>query len=709
MESYSGQLKTAEYQIEKYRSHHDKNKNKIYCNDIFCFDIETTSAWYDGKKVVPYMPGLPAEYWNSLVPLALPYIAMFSLNDKVYYVREFSDIKLIFDDIPTDYYCIIWVHNLAYEFQFLNNIFTWDSVFARSPHKVIKCIPHEYPNIEFRCTYFLTRLSLDAWSKQNGVLKKTGQLDYDKIRTPLSQLNITELEYCEYDLLAMYAGLKKQYIPKYGTPRNIPLTQTGTVRREVKKMLCEDIEYMRHVHHLVPNNAKEYDMLIKVFAGGYTHANRMYSGMVQRGIIEHYDFASSYPYVMLSEKFPDTVWTYCYKKEMPDKSTFSDIAYIMRLEFTALMCETCNTYIQASKCVCTNARYDNGRVIYADKLIMTMTEQDYLTISETYSWDSVNVIYVYKAEKRYLPRQFLEYILELYANKTELKDVPEKEEIYMQAKQYINALFGMMVMRILQSDVIFDGKDWIVPPLTEEAVNKHLHKLMTFKRDKRYFLSYSYGIYVTAYARRNLWLCMTHDDNDSNVIYVDTDSIFIHGRNNFDWYNRLVDLKIRASCKANKLDYSKTKPKTPAGKEKPIGVFSREDDCSEFITLGAKRYCERRVSDGKLHLTISGINKDAVAMLNDDIENFKDGFVFCKDNPSVRKKLLTYLDNMPDVKYPDGYISKYRYGINMRNNGYKLSITDEYANLINYLRNPDDRLSVTMRGMFTLKGSEEDV
>ena len=40
---------------------------------------------------------------------------------------------------------------------------------------------------------------------------------------------------------------------------------------------------------------------------------------------------------------------------------------------------------------------------------------------------------------------------------------------------------------------------------------------------------------------------------------------------------------------------------------------------------------------------------------------------------------------MPQVQFPDGYISKYKYGINMRNNGYKLSITDEYKLLIDYI------------------------
>ena len=72
-------------------------------------------------------------------------------------------------------------------------------------------------------------------------------------------------------------------------------------------------------------------------------------------------------------------------------------------------------------------------------------------------------------------------------------------------------------------------------------------------------------------------------------------------------------------------------------------------------------------------------------MLNDDIELFDDGFNFDKDDPSVKKKQCTYLDDIPNVVYPDGYVSTYKYGINLRNAGYLMTITDEYSDLIKYM------------------------
>ena len=666
MELYNGQLKEVEFSYEKKRSY-SKKRNKVtkYCNDIMVLDIEVTSAWIDNGKIIPYHKNEDAEYWNSLQPLALCYIWQFSFNDKVYYGREFRDFENVLKDIPEDLTCVIWVHNLSYEFHFLNNFLKWKTVFARTPHKPMKAVPLDYPNIEFRCSYMLTRLSLASWGKQIGYHKAVGDLDYELLRTPLTPLTEKEMGYCEDDVLVVYHGIQ-EYRKRYGNIRDIPLTQTGTVRREVKEMLMSDKDYCKFIKVLIPKDASEYKRLMDVFAGGYTHANKYYSGQTQAGLIKHFDFASSYPTVMVCEKFPMGAWTFMFKRKFPTDIEMEEFAYIMQLKFTKIECKTFNTYLQANKCQCRNADYDNGRIIKADELTVIVTEQDWKTIKETYKYENVEILKEWVCRKKYLPKKFIEYILELYHRKTTLKDVEGMEDLYMQSKQYINAMFGMAVTGILQPDVKFDGEHWMLVPLTEEAVNKKLKKLKTWNSDKRYFLSYSWGCWVTAYARRNLWKCII--PNDYNVMYCDTDSIFIIGDCDFSWYNNEIDMKMKRVCDTLSLDYSKTRPKTPKGKEKPLGRFEPEEDCIEFKTLGAKRYVERR-KDNKLYLTVSGINKEAVALLDNDIDKFADGFNFDKDADCVHKQLATYVADMPTVTYPDGYVSTYKQGINMRRNG----------------------------------------
>lgn len=687
MNEYINQLQDAGYKVRrKVTKAHKKGQKTTetnYCDDIFTFDIEVSSGWIKDDKVIGYHAGESNDYWNNLVPVALCYIWQFSFNSTVYYGRELRDFIKVLRDIPSDMKVIIWVHNLSYEFQFLCNILEWKSVFAKNPHKPIKCVPKEFPNIEFRCSYMLTRLSLDTWGKQLGVLKHTGDLDYEVLRTPLTKLTDKEMGYCEYDCLVVYTGIQS-YVKRYGNVFDIPLTQTGTVRREVKERLTSDPEYVKFIKGLVPKTADEYKMLMQVFAGGYTHANRFYSGIPVYGTIKHFDFTSSYPTWMIAGKYPMTEWIYTGEHEIPDASRFENTAFIMKLRFRHLNCTTCNTYIQASKCSGTGFVFDNGRIIKADELEITITEQDYLTIQETYTWDDVEVIELWKSYKKYLPKKFTDYILDLYHNKTNYKGVEGMEEIYMQSKQYINSMFGMCVTAIVQADVSYENGEWHIQDLTPEFVQKKLDKLRVwYPREKRYFLSYSWGCWVTAYARRALWMCI--EKCDSDMIYCDTDSIFVEGDYNFDWYNKMITEKLKYACDEMGLDFEKTHPKTPKGVEKPLGIFDSEDDCTEFLTLGAKRYVERREGDGKLHLTVAGINKGAVDLLNDNIENFRDGFVFDKDAPCVKKSLSTYITAMPAVKWPDGYYSTYNYGINLRRTGYELTMTDEYKKLIDYM------------------------
>lgn len=703
---YKHQLLEQALEIRKHRSHHKKkngsNATTFYCDDIFTFDIEVTSAWLEKGNVIGYKKGLDSEYWNSLQPLALPYIWQFSVNDVVYYGREFTDFINVLDDLKKrQCKIIIWVHNLSYEFHFLTNILKWETVFARTPHKPMKCISKDYPDIEFRCSYMLTRLSLEAWGNQLNLPKMVGDLDYELIRTPLTELTEKELGYCKRDCLVLYQGIK-YYINKYGNQWNIPLTQTGTIRREVKNILMNDEEYVKFIKKLVPSSAEEYKRLQCLFAGGYTHANRKYSGMVLEEYIEHYDFASSYPTVMIAEKYPMTPWITS-GTEIHEE-LFEDYAFILHMEFIEIEAKTFNTYLQYSKTLdCENSILDNGRIIKADKVEIIITEQDYITIKNNYNIKEEKVIESYKSYKDYLPKKLIEYILELYGNKTTLKDVIGKEDLYVQSKQYINALFGMCVTAIVQPNIIYneDGT-WTTEKMSEDVVNSKLSQLRgSNKREKRYFLSYSWGCWITAYARRNLWKCIESCDKD--VIYCDTDSIFVLGEHDFSWYNEEITNKLRKSCEKLNIDFALTRPKTPKGKEKPLGIFDKEDDCIEFITLGAKRYVERR-SDNKLYLTVSGINKNAVELLNNDIYNFKEDFNFDKDADCVTKKLCTYIKNMPVVQWEDGYISTFKEGINLRRNGYKLTINDEYNKLIEFMTStindiPEENL-IKLKGFF---------
>ena len=694
MIKYKGQLKKYPFIIRKENEKvkGGRTREVLYNDSIITFDIETTSAFLEDGNIIGYSKGKSADYWNSLTPIALCYIWQCSVDSTVYYGREIESFLKLVDDLPKGVRSIIWVHNLAWEFAFLQNIMTFTHVFARSPHKPIYAIPAGYDeNIEFKCSYTLTRLSLASWGKQIGLPKMVGDLDYDVIRTPLTKLDKKALGYCERDCLVVEAGIK-DFLKRYKNQWDIPMTQTGTVRRPVKEMLNQNDKYMRAVKKTVPLNDHEYKRAQRCAAGGYVHCNRLYSGQtikcsgVGDDIIEHYDYKSDYPFCMIAFKYPATPWVYRPTlKSIPDESTYDDMAYIMLLRFKEIQTTTYNTFIQVSKCSSTSFEsfiVDNGRLVYADDIEIYVTEQDWLTIRDTYEWSDMEVVRVWSSYKQYLPKEYIEFILKLYENKTTLKNVTGSEDLYAQSKQFLNSLFGMMLTSIVYSDVIYDNNEWHVEQLTSQMVNDKLKKLRSpYSWETRYFLNYYAGIYVTSYARRDLAVCI--QKYDRNVLYCDTDSIFVKGKADFSDYNAWAVEKLKESARINGFDFERTRPRDPNGTPQQLGEFAHEEPCIEFKSLGAKRYVERR-TDGKLYLTVAGINKEAVDCLNNDIDSFKKDFEFDKDNESVTKKLLTYIDDQPVLIWPDGYKSTCKYGINLRRTGYKLTIPTEYEKLVEF-------------------------
>lgn len=715
MQLYEGQLKDYNWNITSKRNHHKGRKGKSYCNNVICFDTESTSAWIENGKVIGYTPGIADEYWNSLEPISLCYIWMCAVEDDVYYAREIKDFLLLLKDLPSEAEVVIWVHNLSYDFcSALINILTFDDVFARSPHKPIYARCAEFPNITFKCSYTLTGLSLASWGKVIGVKKLTGDLDYSKLYTPISYLDDKALGYCEADVRVMVAGIRK-YIERFENLKNIPMTKTGIVRKKTKDILCCPY-YVKLIKKLVPATAEMYHLLMDVFAAGYTHANRWYSGQLitleEVVYIGHKDYASSYPTWTICAKVPCTQWILT-GTDLPDPKTFEDEAYILKLELWDIECTTFNTYLQGSKCSeISGAVWDNGRIIKAKHLVYICTELDYDILLRSYKIGKIKSRATYQSHKDYLPDDFREYILQLYEDKTRWKGVKGYEDIYMNAKADINAAsFGMMVTSIMSADVIFENNQWYTQPLTKEAVTEKLKDLRKYNpRDTRYFLSYSWGIWVCTSARHALWECILSLDTPAgknNVLYCDTDSIFYTGYQDFSWYNDMIDEKLRIACEEGGLDFNKTRPLDPQGIEHPLGHFEEEDETIiEFKTLGAKRYCTRLAEDNKLHITIAGINKGAAACLNDNIDNFTDGFKFDKDDENVHKLLHTYTDAQPVVVFPDGYEMHQQYGINMRPVGYKLEINDEYKKLIDFLDTSveelDERAFIDMRGKFEI-------
>ena len=195
MEPYANELLNYPFTIRIQSSHKkgESGNKRIFCEDIFTFDIETTSYFYESDlKPYLYTAGYDPDYWAGANAGALPYLWQFSINERYYYGRDIKDFRRVLDDFPPDMKVIIFIHNASFEWHFLDFL-TWDKLFAKSEHKPIKFSCREYPNIEFRCTLSLENRSLASWGESLGIPKLVGALDYNQMRTPLTPLTDDEL------------------------------------------------------------------------------------------------------------------------------------------------------------------------------------------------------------------------------------------------------------------------------------------------------------------------------------------------------------------------------------------------------------------------------------------------------------------------------------------------------------------------------------
>ena len=203
--------------------------------------------------------------------------------------------------------------------------------------------------------------------------KLVGNLDYMLIRNSKTVLNEKELSYCENDCLVVYEYIKKE-LETYNTLNKLPLTSTGHVRKELKNDIIKDYSYRNEVRKSINVDGHVYNLLLKAFAGGYTHANWIHAGKIINNV-DSFDETSAYPYVMTTHKFPSTKFKKINITKFEELKNY--FAYLITVKFTNIRSKYFNNIISLSKCNSLyKGRYDNGRIIGADELEITVTDVD---------------------------------------------------------------------------------------------------------------------------------------------------------------------------------------------------------------------------------------------------------------------------------------------------------------------------------------------
>ena len=683
-----------------------------YCDDIICFDIEVCNFYVDPEgnvlsindifKRCNYNCDAIEKCFLEYTSGALPYIWQCSINNWVLYGRELPEFNTLLKYIRKKVGSAevhIWIHNINYEYTFLRETIKFTKKFFTEARKPLTL---KYHNVVFRCSYRLTMMSLAKWGEQIGVPKAVGDLDYHALYTPLQKLTYEQLNYCETDLRVMIKGISN-YLTMYTHIKDIPFTQTGMPRRDIKMAGKTVKGWQRKVARMQPKTAEDWKVEHYTYCGGLTLCNPDKAGYVLQchtpGVMGYInvgtevepvaqrsiDRKSAYPAAML-QKYP---------------------ASEFMLVNAAVNWEDGNHHICLAEFINLKARYDvtpqssskrimiegavynkdditknNGKIITAKRFALYITEVDKMLIDMYYTYDDL-IIHSHRiATSDWMEKHVIEYMLLRYEAKT-LRKTDTDPTLYNLEKIKLNAIYGMCGTSLIHDDIVEEGWGFITKFKDDSEILKDLKRLQQF--DYNNVLPYSWGIYVTSWQRYAL-MSTALNLGINKMSYSDTDSLKgdydLTDMEHVDQINQQIIEWTKWRCEQQDIDYNKTCPKDKKGRLQYLGIWENDANYYEISYLGAKRYAYREGPNDMVHITIAGVPKSAGHVLQ-DVSDLKEGLTF--DLFQSRKNLCQYIDgDNPEVTMPDGYKVTNKCGCIIRPTSYRLTLKNEYRQLIKY-------------------------
>lgn len=684
--------------VKRPKGNNGGRTKKNYIDIVSAFDIETTrisdstkwdrDQWQQEHRGEDPEPDYAVMYiWQWCFMTAdYSYVCVYgrTWEDFIDFCRRITQ----YQDDQT--FLVVYVHNLAYEFQFLRGVlpFSEEDVFNVDSRQPLKAASS---GLEFRCSYKLSNMSLRKFAESEHCMHLKTELKYQEKRYSYTPLSPEELRYCLNDVICLCEAILNKMNHDGDSLYTIPLTSTGYVRREVKRAVHKHLKIQKAVRDMFPSQ-RIYELLKDAFRGGNTHANRFYSDLLIRGeeygMIHSRDRSSSYPAVLCNNLFPMSEFLPigdCSVENVNHQIYDLHRAVLMQVAVWHLHLsdETWGCpYLSISKCHnLQGGSYDNGRVLSASYAEFTITDVDYQIVCQEYTGE-FKIIEAYSARYDKLPQCIIDKIIEYYRNKTELKGVSGQEYFYMKSKNLLNSIYGLMVQDPCKDLILFvdgDTKGMKSDYRPEGADPAELLE----KARKKAFLNYAWGIWCTAWARWELeeGIRIVSETPGADFLYCDTDSVKYIGEVDFTSYNnaRIQDSKASGAYATD-----------PAGRTHYMGVFESESDMLDFKTMGAKKYAYTDLQ-GKLHITVAGVGKSAGVQELEEagkrdhksaIEEFREGFIFDKAGG-----LEAVYNDIPYGDYIETADSNGKKcivtsNVTLRETTYTLGLTTEYRDLI---------------------------
>lgn len=645
---------------------------KRYIEHLMTFDIETSTIEKTDGSFEGFMYN-----WQVCID---GYVCFGrTWKEFLTFLRKMNRALKNYDD---KHKLLCYIHNFSYEFQFLYSWIKLQDVFAIDKRKPLKAVSKDF-NIEFRCSYLLSNMNLKKFIENTPnahYFKGTGDLDYKKVFTPKTPLTMSELGYCYNDVMGLYEAII--YLLKEDTLESIPLTSTGYVRRECRNNMRKNKKNRKQFLDLKLDN-KRYQLCKDAFRGGNTASNRYKTNFINYDV-SSYDMSSAYPYAMISGLYPITPFqeeTITSLDMLDDyNNRYCTLAYYS-FEKVKLKKGVPFPYIPYSKCIEFIApSYEgvfkgkeycyNGRVLEADFIKIAMTNYDYQIFINQYEYDEENVRVedFFYSHKGFLPKELTDTVIEFFTLKSQLKGIEEKEYEYMKSKNKLNSLYGMIVTDIIRQENLFND-EW------KKGENSTLDD---YYNKRNNFLTYQWGLFVTAICRTNLQKAI--DKIGLDCVYIDTDSVKYVGKHD-DVFEQINQEMIDWCTQNDIINY------VNVGNHKYfLGLYDKEKGYSEFITLGAKKYAFKQ--SNKIGITVAGLNKKSGAQeleRKGGLSIFKIGTEFFDSG----RKTVYYNDDKKHFLTVQGCQIENASNIALVDTTYTLGMTDVMLSILNGLESEE--------------------
>lgn len=620
---------------------------------------------------------------------------------------------------------LVWIFNSPFEFHFICNKLNnyglpiVESVFATDNRKPLKfemnfskCTSDCSPSGKAQGAGFVVYDAMQVAARMGGLKtlaknycitqKAVGDLDYEKPRNSMTPLTDEELGYCYNDVIILHEWSRMYFDLYVGQCGIMPLTSTGVIREAVKHNFraIDNAKGSGHalskwVLSLMPATVVEYLKAMNcLFRGGNVHGNLFEINKLIRDIAGD-DFNSSYPSVMNQCYYPITPFEpgkimredgnvydirteqdvecfdrYFNSNTHQQKCWFADFTFknirVKHNKHTVENVSKIHEYMELNNnialwCDTYEGITDNGKLVRAKQVTVSLTEQDWYSYKEAYEWDSVVVNDFRAADAGRLPDYLLDVVNKSYITKSELKKKGLDETIeYKLAKERVNGCFGLTVQRLNFEDIDFSRdngeikwkklrkhvahvadafgdteeivttfetalrmKDLKDPAQLKLAQEKYEEQLFKKSKTKGGFeviqaktlLSPYWGIWVTAHARRRILQTINYLGRD--FIYCDTDSVYYKNPDKhkayFENWNKQIEQLNRQLFGAdfdNLGDLGMFDSVVIKWEDEKTGTKGKSNRYS-FKTLGAKRYIKADAA-GHFEVTIAGLPKGSM-------------------------------------------------------------------------------------------------